>query len=314
MQEIRLQTSASAREYGRTPGAQMSITSRGGSNAYHGSLFGYFRNQRFNANDWFANRAAVARGATRQDDFGGVLGGKLIPNRTYFFMSYEQNSLSWLQTTFGSVPSRQSRTSAAATLRPFLNAYPLLNGALLDNGAAEFTSVYPNPSEMKAVSLRLDHAVNKKMNVFLRYPLTPSSNQSRGYVFSTANTLTSNDLSNETLTGSWLWQRTEETSNDLRVNFTRGRNDSSSVMDNYGGAVPLDVTKILPSAISTANATYSLQTNYLGGYSLGQSSAGRQQQINIADAYSKTIGTHLWKFSLDHRRLTPTITQKPYSA
>ncbi len=221
IQEIRVQTSVFAQEYDRTPGAQVSITSRGGSNASHGSLFGYFRNQRFNANDWFANRAALACGATRQDDFGGMLGGKFIPNRTYFFMSYKQNSLSSLQTTFGSVPSRQSRTSAAANLRPFLNAYPLPNGALLDNGAAEFTSVYPNPSEMKAVSLRLNHAVNKKMNVFLLYALTPSSNQSRGNVFSTANPLTSNDFRNETLTGSWLRQRTEETSNDLG-GYSRG--------------------------------------------------------------------------------------------
>ena len=117
MQEIRVQTSAFAQEYDRTPGAQVSITSRGGSNASHGSLFGYFRNQRFNANDWFANRAALACGATRQDDFGGMLGGKFIPNRTYFFRSYKQNSLSSLQTTFGSVPSRQSWTTARRNSR-----------------------------------------------------------------------------------------------------------------------------------------------------------------------------------------------------
>ncbi|WP_031498886.1 TonB-dependent receptor [Bryobacter aggregatus] len=314
MQELRVQTSAFAPEYGRTPGAQISVTSRGGSNAFHGSLFGYFRNQRFNANDWFANRAGLSRGKMRQNDFGGTLGGKLIPNRTYFFLSYEQNTLSSPQTVFTSVPSAKARLSAPAILRPYLNAFPVANGALLDNGAAEFTAVYSNPSTMKAASVRVDHAINADMNLFVRYAITPSDNQSRGVGLTTANTLNTSDSRNETLTGAWIWQRSEESTNDLRINYTRAHLDSSSIMDNFGGATPLDPSRIFPTGVTTANGTYNLQINGLGGYSIGQGSAGRQQQINIVDAYSKTSGTHQYKFGVDYRRLMPTIIQKPYSA
>lgn len=265
MQEIRVQTSAFAPEYGRSPGAQVSILSRAGGNNFHGSLFGFFRNQRFNANDWFANRAGLNRGQMRQNNVAGVFGGRLIPNRTFFFASYEQNSIASPQTTFASVPSRAARQSAPANLRAYLNAFPAANGELLDNGAAQFTAVYSNPSRMRSASLRLDHTINPNMTMFLRFATTPSSNQSRGGIFSRANTLTSSDTKNETLTGSWVWMRDETSVNDLRVNWTRGKYSSSATQDSFGGAVPLDTSHIFPSGINALNGSYALQINGLGG-------------------------------------------------
>jgi hypothetical protein len=314
MQEIRVQTSAFAPEFGRSPGAQVSIISRGGGNNFHGSLFGYFRNQRFNANNWFANRAGLDRAKMRQTNPGGVFGGRLIPNRTFFFLSYEQNSLASPQTTFASVPSRAARQSAPANLRIYLNAFPVANGDLLDNGAAQFTAAYSNPSQMRSASARLDHTINSTMSTFLRFSTTPSSNQARGGIFSTANTLSSNDSNNQTLTGSWLWMRSESSTNDLRINYTRGNYESSSVMDNFGGATPLDPARIFPTGINTSSGTFNLQINGLGGYAIGQGTVNQQRQINIVDAYSRTSGTHQYKMGLDYRLLTPTYTQRPYSS
>jgi hypothetical protein len=314
MQEVRVQTSAFAPEYGRSPGAQISILSRGGGNSFHGSLFGYFRNQRFNANDWFANRAGLDRGRMRQNNIGGVFGGRLIPNRTFFFASYEQNSLASPQTTFASVPSRATRQSAPANLRQYLNAFPVANGELLDNGAAQFTAVYSNPSDMLSASLRLDHTINSNMTMFLRYATTPSNSQSRGGVFSTANTLSTNHSKNETLTGSWVWLRSETSSNDLRINFTRGKFDSSAVQDNFGGATPLDPARIFPAGINPSTGSYNLQINGLGGYSIGQGNTNLQQQVNIVNTYARTSGTHQYKMGVDYRRLAPSYIQRPYSA
>ena len=71
--EFRLQTSTFAPEYGRTPGAQISVVTKSGTNTFHGTAFEYFRNDKLDANDWFANRNALARPELRQNDFGGVL-------------------------------------------------------------------------------------------------------------------------------------------------------------------------------------------------------------------------------------------------
>src|SRR5579864_3348426 len=61
MQEFRVQTSTYAPEYGRTPGAQISIVTRSGTNQLHGSLFDFFRNDALDARDWFANQQSLPK-------------------------------------------------------------------------------------------------------------------------------------------------------------------------------------------------------------------------------------------------------------
>ena len=56
LQEFKVQTSTFAPEFGRSPGAQVSIITRSGTNDFRGSVFNYFRNDMFDANDWFGNR------------------------------------------------------------------------------------------------------------------------------------------------------------------------------------------------------------------------------------------------------------------
>ncbi len=314
MEELRVQISPVLPEYGRTPGTQVSVTSRSGSNALHGSAFGYFRNDKLNANDWFANRASLARGGMHQHNFGASLGGSLVKNRTFFFLSYEQNNISTPQTTFSAVPNRLIRTTAIAALRPFLNAFPLPTGQAIDATTSEFSAVYSTPAKMKFGSARIDQKIKSSMNVFLRYAISPSNMEARGSLYSTANTLTRTDFRNETLTGGWFWQRNPNVTNDLRINYTRGKQESSASMDNLGGAVPFDPSLIFPIGVSTGNGSFNLQINGLGGYALGQISAGRQEQINLVDGYSKTMGAHQLKLGFDYRRLTPTLNQRPYSS
>src|SRR5262249_47051118 len=89
MQEFRIQTSSFEPEFGRTPGGQISILTRSGTNAFHGTLFEYFRNSVLDANDWFGNFHHLAKPAERQNDFGGVFGGPVFKDKTFFFFSYE---------------------------------------------------------------------------------------------------------------------------------------------------------------------------------------------------------------------------------
>src|SRR6266536_1781442 len=55
LQEFRIETSSYAAEFGRTPGGQISLVTRGGTNQFHGNVSYYFRNEALDANNWFAN-------------------------------------------------------------------------------------------------------------------------------------------------------------------------------------------------------------------------------------------------------------------
>src|SRR3984885_3340661 len=127
MQEFRIQTSSFAPEFGRTPGGQISIVTRSGANAFHGTAFEYFRNNFLDANDWFngyTNNPPLPKAEERQNDFGGVFGGPIIKDTTFFFFSYEGLRLRQPETQETVVPDDASRQQAPTAMQPFLNAYP----------------------------------------------------------------------------------------------------------------------------------------------------------------------------------------------
>src|SRR6266513_669323 len=106
LEEFRIQTSTYAPEFGRTPGGQISIATRSGTNQFHGTLFDYFRNDVLDANNWFNTSVTprLAKAEERQNDFGGTLGGPILKDRTFFFFSYEGLLLRLPQTALSTVP------------------------------------------------------------------------------------------------------------------------------------------------------------------------------------------------------------------
>src|SRR3954471_14842730 len=90
MQEFRIQTSTFAPEFGRTPGGQIAIVTRSGTNGFHGSVFEHFRTDALDAKDWFVNLNGLPKPEERQHDFGGVAGGPIARNRSFFFFSAER--------------------------------------------------------------------------------------------------------------------------------------------------------------------------------------------------------------------------------
>src|SRR5438270_4636624 len=184
MQEFRIQTSTYAPEFGRTPGAQISIISRSGTNQFHGTAFDYFRNDALDAANWFNgfnNNPPLPKAKERQNDFGGTLGGPLWRNRTFFFFTCEGLRLALPQTTLTTVPHQTARQSAPADIQPFLNAFPLPNGADdTATQAAEFNASYSNPASLDAYNLRIDHRLTNKLTLFGRYDYSPSAHVQRG--------------------------------------------------------------------------------------------------------------------------------------
>jgi hypothetical protein len=176
MQEFRVQTSSFAPEFGRTPGGQISIVTRSGTNDFHGTVFEYFRNDVLDANDWFngyTNNPRLPKAEERQNDFGGTFGGPIVKNKTFVFFSYEGLRLRQPITQQTVVPDSASRQQAPSTMQPFLSAYPIQNGSELGSGMAQFNASYSNPSSLNAYSIRVDQPVNSKINLFGQVRLLP---------------------------------------------------------------------------------------------------------------------------------------------
>src|SRR5207247_2596400 len=199
MQEFQIKTSSYAAEFGRMPGAQVSIVTRSGSNKYSGSLFDYFRNDAMDASDWFANQARLAKPKLRQNDFGGVLGGPIVRDRLFFFASYEGLRLRPPQAKLTDVPSLALRAAAPAVVQPLLNAFPIPNGRELANGFAQFNAVYSSPTNLDATSLRVDYAFGSGAKVFGRYNRATSNATDRA-VGGSASNLRPNAYQTDTVT------------------------------------------------------------------------------------------------------------------
>ena len=313
LREVRIQTSTFAPEFGRSSGAQIALTSRSGSNGIHGSLSEYYRNDSLNANEWMANSGGLARGDMKQNRFGGTLSGSLIRNRTFLFGAYEGLRLEAPYTVVANVPTLATRASISAALRPFVNVFPLPNGATLLDGAARFTSVVVNPSNSDSPSVRLDHALNSSHALFVRYGYSPMDGVTRGTEMTIPNVITSSKSTNHSLTAALTSTLNPLVSNDLRLNASRSSNSGSSTMDNYGGGVPLDGSLVFPQGVTTNNGSFSLSMMGAGSYTLGGKTGGHQFQANLVDGFTMVAGTHTYKVGADIRYVAATNLNLFYS-
>jgi len=318
LQEFRIQTSTFAPEFGRTPGAQISIVTRSGTNQFHGTAFDYLRNDILDANDWFANFAGLPKPKERQNDFGGTFGGPILKDRTFVFFSYEGLRLRLPQIALTNVPDLSARQSAVPAMQPFLNAYPLPNGP--DNtatGVAQFNGSFSNPGTLDAYSLRIDHNVTSKLNVFGRYNYSPSEldqrRLSRAYSLST---VSPTKITTQTATLGTTWSISSSAANDFRFNYSTTSASNSYRLDNFGGAVLL-ATLPLPSPFTTQNGEFVFGILSLGttsGFLFldGASGNNKQRQFNIVDSMSVQKSTHSMKFGMDFRRLSPVFGGRAY--
>jgi hypothetical protein len=92
VQEFKMQTNFFPAEYGQTGGAVVNMVTKSGTNQFHGTGFYFLRHNDFNANSWFANRSGSARPLFRRDQFGGVVGGPIKKNKTFFFATFERTA------------------------------------------------------------------------------------------------------------------------------------------------------------------------------------------------------------------------------
>jgi hypothetical protein len=91
IQEFKIQTSTYDASYGRNPGANVNVITKSGSNAFHGAVWYFFRNEDLNANDFFENAEGGGKQQIlRQNQVGGSIGGPIKKDKIFFYANYQE--------------------------------------------------------------------------------------------------------------------------------------------------------------------------------------------------------------------------------
>jgi hypothetical protein len=332
MQEFRITTSTYSAEYGRQPGAQVSLQSRSGTNEYHGTLYDYLRNSAFDANNWFNTYSTpvVPTPAERQNDFGGTVGGPIsLPglysgrDRTFFFFAYEGLRLTEpLPASIYYVPSngtyntgtytdprlKNLRASAPAVLQPVLNAFPLPNCSIAQDaqcvdygqGGSPYILSPNSRGAIDSVMARVDYQLLPRMRVFARYQDTTSNAVSD----SSSGPYTSNLVGRNRIYLFGIDSAVGQSiSNELRAQYSPALYKTLAVPVITGGAVPVNLyaAQGLPSNAGEEEVFLDLPNQ---SAMIQQSYGSKQFQPNAADSVSWSRGRHLFKAGVDYRQTT----------
>ncbi len=155
--EVKIDNSTFSAEYGRSSGSIVNVSTKSGTNKFHGEAFDYFRNEALDARNYF-NRSFSAptglplAGATgdkaplKRNNFGGAVGGPIWKNKTFFYASYEglRQHQGLLQN--GTVFSPQQRLNIAAAGKPAANALLALVPA--GNSGNNYVAFTPGPVQI----------------------------------------------------------------------------------------------------------------------------------------------------------------------
>src|SRR5438874_1722586 len=132
-------------EFGKRPGAQVSIVTSGGTNQFHGSAYEFLRNSALDARNYF-DQGGIPQ--FQRNVFGGSLGGPIVTGKTFLFGNYEgfRQHLGLSDLTL--VPDGNSRASAVPSIEPLLALWPVANGPelLASTGTASgIAEAFSNP-------------------------------------------------------------------------------------------------------------------------------------------------------------------------
>ena len=166
--EFQVLTNAYSAEFGRSAGGVFNAVTRSGANRYNGSIFEFHRNSALDARNFF-DPATLPKPDFTRNQFGGVFGGPLQRDRTFFFGAYEGLVERLGVTGVTAVPDDDARRGIIAgrqiTLHPAVPRYldvlfPRANGRSLGNGGAEYLFTETQPTDEHFYQLRLDHQLS----------------------------------------------------------------------------------------------------------------------------------------------------------
>jgi hypothetical protein len=314
-QSVELRTSFFAPESGGRLGAEALVTTRSGSNAFRGEFFGHLRDNSWNARDWFANSYGLAYPRPSYRDLGGVFGGPIWRNRTFFFLSVENSQLKDSGLELTSVPSLATRQNAPAQLQALLASFPLPTGPDLGGGEAEGLVGLGRTATLGSYSARIDQALGSWGTFFARYVRAPSSSYS-------TQINASQGISDWRSTTLGITAGRSHVIHEIRLNYSRADFRSTYADNPWGSAFPLaglwpsaqsggiwqiwqSITSLLPQSANSASV-WGVSVPDLGQFISGEYGKSRQDQWQLADTISIQVKRHQLRVGLDYVRLKPS--------
>jgi outer membrane receptor protein involved in Fe transport len=203
IKEFKVQTNLFSAEQGRNPGGQVNVVTKSGGNEVHGAAYGFLRNERFDANNFFANRAGQKKPPFKQHQFGGAVGGPIVRNKTFFFADYDGFRQELGRVFVNTVPTLKMRRGDFSELsapiydplttvalpgggfsrQPFpgniipqdrwdpvtaklMNAYPAPSSSALSNN---LVTTPTRTQDWNQFDVRIDHTQSERNNFLARY-------------------------------------------------------------------------------------------------------------------------------------------------
>ncbi len=328
IREFEVATSTYDATFGRNAGGQINVVTRSGGNSVHGTVYEFFRNGALDERNYFAPANEPAPKYQR-NQFGGVLGGPIRKNRTFFFLDYEGTRLSAGQTLVTNVPTALeragdfSKSPGLVAIDPttgspipgnqipsffqnpvgakIANLYPLPNRS---TPGANFVSSPAETQDENHFDTRIDQVISAKNNLSVRYSFvdgaffTPFNGFSSlpGYGLSIPRR-----AQNAALSDTHIF--TPAVLNELRLAYNRVSNNT--IQQNPGVSINKQVG--LPE-LSSNPRDWGLSEISINGFSpLGDENTSPQRgttnTYQINDIASWTRGAHLVKFGFDQRIL-----------
>ena len=212
VQEFKINTLVSPAEYGRSSGGVISAVTRSGTNSVHGSAFEFLRNNDLDSPGYFDEKSHGGTGAIapyRQNQFGGALGGPVKKERTFFFGTYEglrrgngtnfsaqvptaqtlqgilplsivptdpKGQLGNEQARFCTIKGNSCYINVSPAVKPYLALFQAPNTPDLGDGTAYFIGAPLRVTNEDYFMTRVDHQINAKTRIFVRYSFDKDSN------------------------------------------------------------------------------------------------------------------------------------------
>jgi outer membrane receptor protein involved in Fe transport len=323
MQEFNVAVSNYAAELGRSGGGVVQMTTKSGTNDFHGSAYEFFRNDALNTRTFFAATKPVLR----YNLFGASLGGPIRRNKTQFFFNYEgkRQTTAAVQTLNIPTVAEDHGDFSADSYKVIdpLNKSPFAGNIIpisrLDPVGAKLAAFYPAPNVPGAPSgkanfranapsttvtddyvARVDHVFNDNNRVFGRLLAEPNHTRTAS-IFPTPGTDTFGVLSHNYYyngSGTWYHNFSPSLINEARYTYTRRQALSISAGANTNLDQPLGLAGINEAFFPTVTVT--------GFQALGNTSQQQRLQSPIrSDQYADNVtlmrGRHQIKFGVEYR-------------
>lgn len=236
VREFQVVTSGATAEFGRASSGIINVLTRSGTNQIHGDVYGFLRNQRFDArNALSAKKTPLAR-----TQYGASLGGPIVRDRTFFFSNFEQTR----QTTAGIITISPGNVAAINVRLNVLNL-PV---------ARLFTGEYATGLKATNYLARVDHEFSPGERLAIRYNLysfeSPNAQSVGG--LSAASRGTGLGTLDQTIAGNNTWTISPNVLDETRGQYTRSRlnalpNDLNGPGISIAGVASLGASNIFPT-------------------------------------------------------------------